>query len=46
MHYSFLRVKSAWDQNVGGEKSPSCDGLQMSGKRCAGWRLCLIRPTR
>ncbi|MPQ52842.1 hypothetical protein GBC03_05175 [Citrobacter telavivensis] len=30
MHYSFLCRKSAKDQVVDGEKSPSCDGLKVS----------------
>ncbi|EGT3575557.1 hypothetical protein F6R83_21570 [Citrobacter amalonaticus] len=46
MHYSFLHRKSAKDQFVGGEKSPSYDGLQIADKRRAGWRLRLILPTR
>ncbi|QEH58117.1 hypothetical protein FXN82_22935 [Citrobacter portucalensis] len=35
VHYSFLHQKSAKKQVVSGEKSPSWDGLQMTGKhRC------------
>ncbi|KAA1145411.1 hypothetical protein D3H66_05445 [Citrobacter portucalensis] len=35
VHYSFLHQKRAKKQVVSGEKSPSGDGLQMTGKhRC------------
>ncbi|HAU4329362.1 TPA: hypothetical protein F6U11_06970 [Citrobacter freundii] len=45
VHYSFLLRKSAKDQVVGGEKSPSCDGLkvprQLKNSRRLPRRCCV-----